>query len=90
MRQAIAAHPGQPVKIIDDVTMQVYYMISSEQFEAVLAQLAKGEFQPQELYPLIAKTAAEAGWADPAMDVYDNYDEHRHHNLAGSNRGDRR
>ena len=29
------------------------------------------------MYPLIAKTAGEAGWSDPAMDAYDHYDEHR-------------
>jgi hypothetical protein len=34
-------------------------------------------FQPRELYPLIAKTAAEAGWSDPAMDAYGHYDEQR-------------
>ncbi len=25
------------------------------------------------MYPLIAKTAADAGWADPIMDDYDTY-----------------
>ena len=30
---------------------------------------------PRELYPLIARTAAEAGWNDPLMDDYDRYDE---------------
>ena len=31
----------------------------------------------QEMYPLISKTAAAAGWADPTMDDYDRYDELR-------------
>jgi hypothetical protein len=34
-------------------------------------------FEPRELYPLITKTAAEAGWADPLMDDYNRYDEVR-------------
>jgi hypothetical protein len=29
------------------------------------------------MYPLIAKAAAAAGWDDPIMDAYDNYDENR-------------
>jgi hypothetical protein len=28
------------------------------------------------MYPLIAKTAAAAGWEHSAIDAYDNYDEH--------------
>lgn len=35
---------------------------------------AEGEFDPRELYPLIAKTAAAAGWDDPTMDVYNHYE----------------
>ena len=39
--------------------------------------LAADPFDPRELYPLISKTAAEAGWDDPLMDDYDRYDELR-------------
>jgi hypothetical protein len=39
--------------------------------------IQEGEFQPNELYPLIAKTAGAAGWNSPEMDDYDNYDEHK-------------
>jgi hypothetical protein len=77
MRQALDAEHGQPVKIVDEKTSQVYYVISAAQFEAMRALFAEGEFEPREAYPLIAKTAAEAGWADHVMDAYDNYDEHR-------------
>ena len=77
MRQALDAEHGQPVKIVDEKTSQVYYVISAAQFETMRALFADGEIQPREAYPLIAKTAAAAGWADPVMDAYDNYDEHR-------------
>ena len=78
MRQALESGNGPPVRLIDEQTRRVYYIISAEQFEAVQAMLAEGEFSPRELYPLISRTAAAAGWEDPAMDVYDRYDEHRH------------
>ena len=77
MRQALDAERGQPVKIVDDQTSRIYYVISAEQFETVRALFAEGDFGPREIYPLISETAGEAGWNDPAMDVYDNYDEHR-------------
>ena len=77
MRQALDAERGQPVKVIDEKSTQVYYVISAEQFEAVRALFPEGEFSPRELYPLISKTAAEAGWTNPDMDVYDNYDDQR-------------
>jgi hypothetical protein len=77
MRQALDAEGGQPVKIVDEKTSKVYYVISAAQFETMRALFVDGEFQPREAYPLIAKTATEAGWDDPVMDAYDNYDEHR-------------
>lgn len=58
-------------------------MAADQQPSDLPAEIAKmlrevdEDFQPSELYYLIAKTAGEAGWNDPAMDVYDRYDEHR-------------
>ena len=39
---------------------------------------------PRELYPLIARTAADAGWDDPLMDDYDRYDELREGRSGGT------
>ena len=39
---------------------------------------------PRELYPLIAHTAADAGWDDPLMDDYDRYDELMESRSAGT------
>ena len=71
------APSNEPVRVVDERTKQVYYLISAEQFEQVRSLFAQDEFQPREMYPLISKTAAEAGWADPQMDDYDRYDELR-------------
>lgn len=75
-RQVLEAQAGQPVPVLDERTQKVYYLISAEQFEQVRTLFTDEPFSPRELYPLTAKTAAEAGWNDPRMDAYDRYDEH--------------
>lgn len=76
-RQAIETLGGEPVQLLDQQSQKVYYLISAEQFEQVRGLLRPDPFAPRELYPLIAKAAAAAGWADPQMDDYDRYDELR-------------
>ena len=44
-------------------------------FERMRSLHSAEDFDPRDAYPLIAKTAAEAGWADPLMDAYDNYEQ---------------
>ena len=76
-RQELATNAGTPVPVVDQHTQRIYYIISAEQYDRVRALLVEEDFSPRELYPLIAKTAGEAGWNDTAMDAYDHYDEHR-------------
>jgi hypothetical protein len=75
LRQALESPDGEPVRLVDEQTRRVYYVISSELFEAAQALLSTEPFDPREMYPLIARTAAAAGWDDPSMDDYDRYDE---------------
>ena len=74
-RQIVKSLPGQPVPVVDEETQRIYYLISAEQFEQVRTLFTEEPFEPRELYPHVAKTAATAGWADPSMDDYDRYDE---------------
>ena len=76
-RQIVQSGAGFPVEVVDEQTRQVYYLITSAQFERLQALLAEDLHDPRELYPLISRTAAEAGWNDPLMDDYDRYDELR-------------
>ncbi len=76
-RAALEAEGGAPVLVIDERTQRVYYLIPADQFERLRALTAIDDIDPREMYPLIAKTAGDAGWSDPLMDAYDNYDEHR-------------
>lgn len=76
LRQELQSQQGAPVPLVDDQTQRVYYIITSEQFERIRTLLVDEEFSPREMYPLIAKTAGDAGWNDPAMDAY-NHDDGR-------------
>ena len=76
-QQALIAEPYQPLQLVDDKGTGKWYVISAEQYQAMLSVFSETEFRPEELAPLIAQAAADAGWADPMMDDYDNYDEHR-------------
>jgi len=80
LRQDLRANPGVPLPIVDEQSNELYYLISSEQYDAVKALFSGEPFSPREAYPLIAKTAAEAGWLSPDMDDYDRYDELRNEN----------
>jgi hypothetical protein len=75
--QSLKSGRGDPLPVVDEATQKVYYIISEEQLAALRGIVENGDFTPGELYPLIAKTAAAAGWQSPEMDEYDNYDEHR-------------
>jgi hypothetical protein len=49
----------------------------ADQYENLSALIAEGEdFDPRELYPAMAKSAAAAGWEDPDLDAYNDDDAH--------------
>ena len=74
-RRALAAKGGPPLQLVDEETGQFYYIISTEQYAVMRANSSGTDFDPREAYSLMSKAAGAAGWDDPAMDVYDNYDE---------------
>ncbi len=73
--EALAARNGNPIEVIHPRTHKVYIIIERDQLEHGQPIFDDAEYDVRALYPLIAKTAAAAGWADPAMDAYDHYDE---------------
>jgi len=78
LREAIKREGGSPVHFVDATTNEHYVLMRAEQYENLKALLVEGEeFDPRELYPLIAKSAAAAGWDDPELDVYNDYSAHK-------------
>ncbi len=75
LRQAIEKEGGSPLRIVDADTNVHYVLMRAEQYENLSALFAEGEeFGPRELYPLMASSAAAAGWDDPELDAYNDYD----------------
>jgi hypothetical protein len=78
LRQAIEQAGGSPVHLVDMETNVHYVLMRAEQYENLGALFVEGEaFDARELYPLMAKSAASAGWDDPELDAYNDYDAHR-------------
>jgi hypothetical protein len=67
LKQAVAI--GTPVEVVDTTTNEVYYLISAEQFQRIVASLS-GDIDPREVYPLIDKAMAEDDVADRLVDSY--------------------
>jgi len=78
LRQAIEKEGGNPVHLVDAATDVHYVLMRAEQYKNLSAVFAEGEeFDVRELYPLMAKSAASAGWDDPDLDAYNDYDAHK-------------
>jgi hypothetical protein len=61
------------VRLLDPDTQKAYVLVRAELFDRLQGVLS-AEFNPSEAYPAIDRTFAE-GWDDPAMDIYDRYEE---------------
>lgn len=76
-RQAIADHPGEPVELIDEVSQARFVLLPAEQFDRIKALLSTDEFDVRESYAAQSAALAAAGWDDPELDIYNDYDAHR-------------
>ncbi len=78
LRQAIEKEGGNPVHLVDSTTQVKYVLMRADQYANLSALLAQQDtFDPRELYFLTAKSAAAAGWDDPDLDAYNDYDAHK-------------
>jgi hypothetical protein len=78
LRQAIEREGVGPVRLVDAATNVHYVLMRGEQYDNLSALLTEAdEFNARDLYPLMAKSAASAGWDDPDLDAYNDYDAHK-------------
>ena len=69
IRRAIEEAGDQPVELTDAETNVVYIVVRAKLYERV--RLTHDDFDIREAYPLMNQVAAQAGWDDPSMDIYD-------------------
>jgi hypothetical protein len=72
--RAVAAHPDEPVRLVDPATNRAFVLLRAEVYERVRDLL--GDTHPGDAYPAIDRAFA-AGWDDPKMDDYDRYEDLR-------------
>jgi hypothetical protein len=83
LRQAFEEQGGAPL-YLEDAANHRYVLLRAEQFEKVKVLFGDVE-EDQEgegddvraFYPLIEQSFGRAGWDDPEMDDYNDYDAHR-------------
>ncbi|GEM_PF-839290 len=73
-RQAVANEPKQRLRLVDPKTQDVFVLLRADEFEQI-RPLLDDDFELRDTYAAQMATAMRAGWADAAMDDYDNYDE---------------
>jgi hypothetical protein len=64
--------------LIDPHSRAAYVLVRKEVFDRIKALLVDdGEWTAEEQLRLLVESGKKAGWDDPEMAVYDNYDENR-------------
>jgi hypothetical protein len=66
----------QAVEVRDPQTNALYVLVHKDVYERLKSLLYHdGDLGDEELRLLLARSAADNGWDEPAMDAYDRYDE---------------
>jgi hypothetical protein len=74
---ALDAQPDVPLRVIDPRNQAVYVLLSAKEYQKVKALFEDSDYDIAETYPAQMESAMRAGWDDPAMDAYNDYDAHR-------------
>ena len=74
--EAVRAH-GSPCPVVGADNQTQYVIISTEQFELYRQLFEQGKLTEDEQRSALRHNGQRAGWDDPEMDAYDNYDQRR-------------
>lgn len=73
-RKALEARPNEPLRITDPRTNQNYVLVQEKVYVQVQSLLGDNL---SDTYAAQVDSAMKAGWDDPKMDEYSEYDNHR-------------
>ena len=77
LRQALADHPGEVLELVDDASLTRYVLVPAEQFNRLKSLLSTEDFDIEKTYLAQSQALAQAGWDDPELDIYNDYDGNR-------------
>ncbi len=76
--QDLLEHSGDtPVRFVDPRTQRVYVLIADEQFDRLRSLIDVEPLTIEQQRQILHDAGVRAGWDDPEMDAYDNYDEQK-------------
>jgi hypothetical protein len=74
--QVAAIKSGRSVNLLEPQSGTECVLMPAEVYQRVQAVFDDLPFSRDERLALLAESGRRAGWDDPAMDVYDDYDAH--------------
>ncbi len=67
---------NSPVRVIDPRTQRVYVLIADDQFDRLRSLIDIEPLSIDQQRVALRDAGKRAGWDDPEMDAYDQYDQH--------------
>ncbi len=77
MREAVQQRAGRPVAVEDEQTHLQYVLVPLSVYQQLQSCFADEMFDASDAAAAQSLAAGAAGWDDPEMSVYDDYDMHR-------------
>ena len=74
LRSVVVAYPGEPLELIDEQAHRAYVLVPADEFHRLKTAAEDGL---GDTYAAQIESAMQAGWDDPRMDEYNDYDSHR-------------
>ena len=77
-RRELKGSNGEVIRVFDPETKQEYVLLRAETYDRLKVLFSEeSDWTPEERLHLLAESGRRAGWDDPSMDAYDNYEENR-------------
>jgi hypothetical protein len=77
-RQELRGANGGEVRVCDPDAQEEYVLVPAKVYDRLKSLLYDdSDWSPEEQLRLLGESGMRAGWDDPDMDLYDNYDESR-------------
>ena len=77
-RDAIERSGDVAIRVFDPESKAAYVLIRADAYERLRpSDGSDGPFSPEDAYPHTDEVFGPAGWDDPRMDAYDDYEKHR-------------